>query len=127
MAWFVKIPDLWATANVLSPTFLEMSDIDTSLRYLYWFNLWFAVEKDMNDIRSNVVKALVANIQKSRWLDEERDCVTIESLRINITSEIESLLSDIHILERAKMFADYKYSVEKRAANSDFWKTSTSL
>ena len=124
---FVKNPSIWATAIARLTSLINISDVDVSLRHLYWFNLWFAAERDMNDIRKNIVEALVTKVQTSKWLDQVRDCNTIESLRINMTTEIEILLSDTNILERAEKFSDYKKSVEERAESSDFRETSASL
>ena len=117
---FVKTPGVWATAITLSPLLITLSDIDTTLRNLYWFNLWFAAEKDMNDIRNNLEKALVSKVQKSKWLDDTRDCVTIASLRESIIAEVNNILTDENIIARASKFKTYKRWVEERVIHSDF-------
>lgn len=117
---FVKNPGFWAVAIEHTSTLVEKSTIDASLKHLYWFNLWFAAERDMDDIRNNVVKALILDAQKSKWLDTNRDCNTLESLKADITTEVENLLSDANILARANEFREYKRWVEERAQNCEF-------
>ena len=113
-------PCWWAAPVNWNSLLVNESKIDKTLRQLYGFNLWFAAERSMNDIRHQVVRVLLTIKQKLKWLDTERDCVVIESLRISIADEVQVLLTNDEISKRAEEFSDYKRWVEERAARGKF-------
>lgn len=117
---FVRNPGLWVNPVDWKHWIIEKSELNEALRSLYGFNLWFAAEKDMNDIRSNVVKTLLAKLRIKKWLDEIRDCNIVADLKISIMSEVEKLLDDSEISNRASRYVEYKIWVEERAASSEF-------
>lgn len=72
------------------------------LFHLYGFNLWFAAEKSMDDVRDHVTRAL----SKENWMPEW-------SMHV-----VAAILTDKEILRKSDEYSDYKKWVEERAQNS---------
>lgn len=117
MNTFVQEPWIPSWNRTVDETTFSEKEISAALFHLYGFNLWFAVEKSMQDIRDNIVKHLLAKVQKNKCLDSDRDCNTVDSLKLSITAKIEKVLDDDSLSARAEEFKEYKKSVEEWEKN----------
>jgi len=78
------------------------SQINDILFHLYWFNLWFAVEKSIDDVRDEVASALEKANWNYNWM----------------VHAVASALTDEVIQTKVDKYANYKIWVEQRAENT---------
>lgn len=78
----------------------ETAIIDSVLKQLYWFNLWFALEikNGTDEIRTHVKNELLLK-QETRW----------------IADIVDLILTDTSLREKTKKYEEYKKWVEERA------------
>lgn len=114
-------------AKELEQTTTWKNEIGKTVKSLYWFNLWFAIEgrvwknitENMNQIREDIARYLAEEDAKKLSLDIKTDRWNQELSRMiwEYAEQLLELLDNETLQAMAQPYEKYKKDVEDRAAS----------